>query len=243
MEERKDQLTAVTADTLNLSELAHFRSSLNILEVDILVLAEIDDTSKIVEETLGSLVFLKEVDQPSWAQEIGVFGGDLNNGSKVLTNVSLQHGIQAVQRLLEGKAAEEADKPVLAEARVRNNVHDHALDRLRVVIVLQGSLIETGLLTQLCDSRSIVMREHVVTKDSVGDLRSINKIHLKEASLQVALLRLVVLESIEKERGGRLDLALGLEDVDNTFNINQRTSLMVCQLSSKLGGLFGIDAD
>lgn len=39
-----------------------------------------------------------------------------------------------------------------------------------------------------------------------------------------------------------MDHTLGLENVDDSLNINQRTAFSVCKLGSKLGGFFWVDA-
>ena len=46
----KEQLTTVSADSLHLGELAHLGGSLDILEGDILVFAEVDNAAKVIEE-------------------------------------------------------------------------------------------------------------------------------------------------------------------------------------------------
>jgi hypothetical protein len=62
------QLTRVSADSLHLGELAHLGGSLNILEVDILVFAEVDNAAKVVEQTFSSLVLLEKINQSGGAK-------------------------------------------------------------------------------------------------------------------------------------------------------------------------------
>jgi hypothetical protein len=101
--------------------------------------------------------------------------------------------------------------------------------------------------------------EHVVTKDGIGDLRSMNQVHLQKSGLEMALLGLVVLESVKQERGCGLDHILRHEDIDDlknasclvdeltseksltyTLDVHKRSRLVVGQLSSKFGALVGV---
>ena len=64
----EDQLTALSGNSLNFIKLSHLSSSLDVLEMNIRVFAKVDNTSQVVEETLGRLVLLKEIDQSGRAQ-------------------------------------------------------------------------------------------------------------------------------------------------------------------------------
>lgn len=54
----------------------------------------------------------------------------------------------------------------------------------------------------------------------------------------MALLRLVVLESIKQESGRRLNHTLALENINHSLDVDKSTPLVICKLSSKLRGLF-----
>ena len=72
------------------------------------------------------------------------------------------------------------------------------------------------------------MAEHVITEDGISDLRSMNQIHLQKSGLEVALLGLVVFESIEQERGCGLNHVLGHEDINDL-----RASCLVNELKAE----------
>ena len=61
------------------------------------------------------------------------------------------------------------------------------------------ALEKAGLLAQVRDARAVVMREHLVAKNSVRNLRRVQQVHLEQPRLQVTLLRLVLLQSVEEE--------------------------------------------
>ena len=69
-------------------------------------------------------------------------------------------------------------------------------------------LHQTCFLTQVGNAGSVVMGEHFVAEDSICHLRSVHKVHLEQASLQVSLFRQVVLQSLEQELRSLLDHAL-----------------------------------
>lgn len=125
------------------------------------------------------------------------------------------------------------------------------------------ALKKTSLLAKVGDTRAIVVREHLVAEDGVGDLGGVDEVHLEEAGLEVSLLGTVLLESVEEERGGLLDHVLRHEDIDNLWNergqrgertgrdnrapthpldVHQRSTLVVDKLTGKLGSLIGVEA-
>ncbi|KAG7144650.1 hypothetical protein HYQ46_006609 [Verticillium longisporum] len=76
-----------------------------------------------------------------------------------------------------------------------------------------------------------------------GLSKGIHQVHLKKASLQLALLRAVLLQSIQEEGSSLLDHALGLEDVHHPRNIYKRAALVVGERGGELGALLGVDAN
>ena len=100
---------------------------------------------------------------------------------------------------------------------------DHcSLDVVDVSVVLQSSLEESRLLTQLGDVRLVVVGEHLVAHDGVGDLQDkvsgqdfrtrleadlggSEEVHLQQTSLEVTFSRFVVLESVKEEGRALLD--------------------------------------
>ena len=64
----------------------------------------------------------------------------------------------------------------------------------------------------------IEVGEDLVDKNGIRNLRRVKQVHLEQTSLQVSLLRLVVLERLKEERGRRLDHVLRHEDIDHLEN-------------------------
>ena len=89
---------------------------LDILEVDIGVLAEVDDGSQEVEETLVALEGLKDVDEGSGGQLLVVLGGHLDADLQVLADVGGHHGLDTLQGVLHGQGAKVVHQPL-------NNTH------------------------------------------------------------------------------------------------------------------------
>ena len=50
-------------------------------------------------------------------------------------------------------------------------MHNSPLDIVEVSVVFERALQQSGLLAQLSDVRAVVVREHLVTQDSVGNLQ------------------------------------------------------------------------
>jgi hypothetical protein len=57
-------------------------------------------------------------------------------------------------------------------------------------------LQEASLFAQIGDSRAIVVREHFVAEYCIRNLWCVNKIHFKQARLQVALFCFIVFKGI-----------------------------------------------
>jgi len=66
------------ADALDLLDLASFASSLDVLEVNIGLLAEVDYGAKEVEQALVALEVLEDVDKRLGGQLLVVLDGDLH---------------------------------------------------------------------------------------------------------------------------------------------------------------------
>ncbi len=77
------------------------------------------------------------------------------------------------------------------------------------------TLEETGLFTEGGNVRAIVVRKHFVAQNGVGDLRSSHQIHFQQARLQMALLRLVLLQCVQQERRRLLDHVVLHKNIHN----------------------------
>jgi hypothetical protein len=226
------------ADPLDLPELTGPGGGDDVLVVDLGVLGEVDDGAEVVVESLERSVVLEELDELKRSEEVRVLGGDLDNNLKVLSDVGSEHLLEAGERLLDGKGSKVGDEPFRVE---EVGVNDDSLDVAEVLVVLeslsklggqrdqlnlsQGETVErgiptyllqqTGLLAEVGDPGSVVVGEHLVGENSLGDLRSVDKVHLEQSGLQGSVLRLVLLERVEEERGRLLDHVRAHKDVDN----------------------------
>jgi hypothetical protein len=95
------------------------------------------------------------------------------------------------------------------------DVNDDALDVRNVLVMLERALKEAGLLTEVGDAGLVVVREHLVGEDGIGNLGCVHEVHLEETGLEGTLFGLVLLESVEEEGSCLLDHVLRHEDVDN----------------------------
>ena len=59
---------------------------------------------------------------------------------------------------------------------------------------------QTSLLAKVGDSGAVIVGEHVITKDRIGNLRGVNQVHLQKSGLEMALLGFVF--SNKKEVAG-----------------------------------------
>ncbi len=233
-------VVGLSADALDFSDLTSASSGLNVFEVHLGVGREVDDGTEVVVETLERLEGLEHLDELDRAKEVRVLGSDLNDDLKILADVDLEHLTKALERLFDGELAEVVDKPLGLE---QVGVNNDTLDVGVVLVVLKSALQETGLLAKVGNARTIVVSEHLVAEDGIGDLRSVDQVHLEQTSLKVSLLGLVVLECVEEERGSLLDHVLAHEDVSDTLDVDQRTRLVADQAAGEFSTLLGVGAN
>uniref|UniRef100_A0A8W7PT82 Uncharacterized protein n=1 Tax=Anopheles coluzzii TaxID=1518534 RepID=A0A8W7PT82_ANOCL len=209
----------LAADALHLLDLVGLAGGLDVLEVHLRILAEVDDRAEEVEQSLVALEALEQVDQRLRRQLLVVLGRDLHADLQILTDVGRQHRLQTLERILHRERAEESHQPVAVQ---QLGVHDRPLNVVQVGVVLEGALQQAGLLAQLRDVRTVVVREHGVAKDRVRHLRRRHQVHLEQARLQGPLRRAVVLERVEQERRALLHHVLLHEDVHDLVDVGER---------------------
>lgn len=101
---------------------------------------------------------------------------------------------------------------------------------------------QSCLLAEVGDASLVVVRKHVVAKNSVRDLGRVHEVHLEQARLHRALFRTVVLERVQEERRRGLDHVLAHEDVDNALHVDKRARFVVHELHGELGALLRVRA-
>jgi len=228
-----------SADTFHFLDLAHCCGGFNVLEGDLLILAQVDDTTEVVVETLGSSVLLEKGNDAVRTEQVRVLLRNVDNGGEILADVNLQHLVQALHRKLESELAEEVDQELLRNLVRLNN---DTLDGSRILVVLQSSCVQTSLLAKGGNTRTIVVGEHLVTKDSIGDLRSVHQVHLDQASLERTILFSVCGQNIETECSSLLDHALRHEDVEDTRSVDE-VGVLLGESSSELSTLLRVDSN
>ena len=101
--------------------------------------------------------------------------------------------IQTSHRLLNIQLTKVRNQPVIWQDV---GVHNNSLDILQVIIVLQSSLEQAGLLAQFTNAWLVIVAEHLVTQNSISNLWSMQQVNLQKLCLQVAICRRIVLKSI-----------------------------------------------
>jgi len=108
---------ALPANALDFANLSGTSSSLNVLEVHFLILAEVDNRAKIVIQALEAFVALKQFNEFDRAKNVRVLGGDLDDNLEILTNVNTQHLVEASHGLVCCEPAEVVGKPLFGKRK------------------------------------------------------------------------------------------------------------------------------
>ena len=66
-------------------------------------------------------------------------------------------------------------------------MNNSPLDIIQISVMLQSPLQQASLFAQAGDVGAVVVGEHVVAHDGVGDLRRGHQVHLQQACLQWSL--------------------------------------------------------
>jgi len=101
-------------------------------------------------------------------------------------------------------------------------------------------LQQVGFLAKVGDSWTIKIREHLVAKDGISNLGRVHQVHFEQPSLQVSLLRLVILEGVQQEGSCCRNEILGHENINDAFDVNQWSTFVINQLSGKFCSLLRI---
>mmetsp|Transcript_38537 Transcript_38537/g.91014 ORF Transcript_38537/g.91014 Transcript_38537/m.91014 type:complete len:409 (+) Transcript_38537:2725-3951(+) len=224
-------------DALQLLEVVlhhpHLGTGDNVLVVHVLILAEVDDGSEVVEQTLHALVLLEHPDEGRGGEELRVLGRDLDADLEVLAHV-LEHLLEQLHRPLRVEGAE----PLEEEVRLHLvGVHDDALEVLELRVVLQGALEEAALLAEAPDQGPVVVRHLPVRDDRLRHLCGVvAEVDLEELGLERALLGLVVLERGQQERSGLLEHVALEEEVSHRRHVHLGAALLVDEELRELDG-------
>lgn len=160
-------MVALATDTLDFLKLTHGSRRLDVLEGDLLVLAEVNNATEVEVQTFCSAVFLEEVDDSGRPEEIRVLLCDVNHSLQILADVDLEHLVETLHGEVNGKAAKVIGQKLLGNL-IR--LHNAPLYAGTVLVVLERSCQEPSVLAKLCDLRLVIVREHLVAKDGIGDL-------------------------------------------------------------------------
>ena len=118
-------------------------TNLDIFEMNITLLAKVDNGAQEIKQAFKTLERLKKIDQILSGKLLMVLGGNLDTDLKILSNVGLHHSPDALEGVVHGERAKVVDQPV----GVQHVGVDHGtLDVIDVSVVFQCSLKETCLL-------------------------------------------------------------------------------------------------
>ena len=78
-----------TANSLHLFNLTGFTCGLDIFEVNLGLLAEIDDATQEVKKSFKRLELLKQINESTCGQLLMILGGNLHNNLQILANIGL----------------------------------------------------------------------------------------------------------------------------------------------------------
>lgn len=108
---------ALPTNALDLANLSSSGGSLNVLEIYFLILAEVDNRTKIVIQTLKTLVALKQFNESDRTENVRVLGRNLDDNLEILTDVNTQHLVEAGHGLVCSKPAEVVGEPLFGKCK------------------------------------------------------------------------------------------------------------------------------
>ena len=103
-------------------------------------------------------------------------------------------------------------------------------------------LEETGLFAKLGNVVAVVVGEHVVAQDGIGDLWVGHQVDFQETSLEVGVLWLVLLQGIQEESSQRLDQVALHEHIGNLLDVGKR-GVLLDKAGGESNSLFWVGAE
>lgn len=100
------------------------------------------------------------------------------------------------------------------------SIEDDTFDVFGVLIVFQGSLVQSLLFTKLSDSVSVELIPLVHLENGISYLRSSHQVHFQHSSLPKSVLRSIVFHAVNEEGSHLLDSVELEEDFCNSMNIH-----------------------
>mmetsp|Transcript_30973 Transcript_30973/g.78949 ORF Transcript_30973/g.78949 Transcript_30973/m.78949 type:complete len:311 (-) Transcript_30973:1270-2202(-) len=182
-----------------------------------------------VERAFVGAECIEHLDDLDGADLLVVLDGHLDNHVEVLAVVPHE-----VMQALQANFGRHLPEVLLQELRGhRVGVEQNALQVAWVLVVLEGPLVEAGLLAELADVRLVIVGEHVHLQDGLRDLRRLLQVHGEQLRLQLGLVGPVGLEGVEKDGGRLLETALVHERLHDLVDVDER--LAVLPLEQALG--------
>mmetsp|Transcript_44228 Transcript_44228/g.109911 ORF Transcript_44228/g.109911 Transcript_44228/m.109911 type:complete len:449 (-) Transcript_44228:1468-2814(-) len=221
LEEVADLLRVVEVvlarNTLYFLKVVHFGRGLDVLEVHRRVFCLEQYRTEVVKQTLPRVVGLEHLNELRRSQLLGVLTRDLHDHLQILAHVGAQQMVEHLDASLCGLQPEELDD----EFRLDHlGARQDALQVINVLVMFERTLHETRFLAEHSDARLVVVSEHLICHDGIGNLRGGHQVHLEQTCLQSSFFRLVPLEHVEKERGALLQAIVLHEHVRDDSIVN-----------------------
>mmetsp|Transcript_8116 Transcript_8116/g.11864 ORF Transcript_8116/g.11864 Transcript_8116/m.11864 type:complete len:240 (-) Transcript_8116:1750-2469(-) len=211
----------VTADAFGFLELTKHTRSLDVLEVDVRILGNVDNRSKVVVETFGGTVLFKHRNEILRSKFLMVLLCNLNANLHVLRSLS-HHVLEKRNTLLAVQLAEITHNKFWAHLMA---VLEDTLDVIDLRVVLSSSLPHTSAFTQLSDVRTVVVGQNTLLHDGICHLWSTaDQVDFQQFRLQISMFWLVVLQCLEQEGSGLLNSVGAQERLSSGLDVNQRAA-------------------
>mmetsp|Transcript_41614 Transcript_41614/g.63517 ORF Transcript_41614/g.63517 Transcript_41614/m.63517 type:complete len:287 (-) Transcript_41614:1156-2016(-) len=225
-------------NAVDFREVAHGGTGLDVLEVDIGVLAMGKHVSEEDEHALPGAEALEHLDTLLLIDLGGVLDGDLGH-DLLISRVRLEHVVHALEAVFLVELAEHIHDLIFGN---HGHVEDHSLDVSGADVVLEGTSEQTGVLAHLSHGDTIVVSKGVQVEQTVGHGGVGLKVHHKQTGLEMAFILAVLTEHLDEELGALGDLAKLSENIGHSTSISLGgTVIAAADHLSKVGASLGVD--
>ena len=180
-----------TSHAFDFLDLVRLGRSFDKLEHDFLVFTRIDEMSEVVEQAFVRIKFGKHLHNVLNRKLLGVLLCDVDGDLQILPHVDLEKFLKAVERPFTAQRTEEL-RQCRGIHRVR--VHDASLQVGKLSVVLHRSHVQTSLLAQLRDARSVIVREFTLRHDGVRNIWVGDQVDFEHLGLKRRLAFVILLE-------------------------------------------------
>mmetsp|Transcript_30887 Transcript_30887/g.22455 ORF Transcript_30887/g.22455 Transcript_30887/m.22455 type:complete len:252 (+) Transcript_30887:300-1055(+) len=206
-------VVSVLDNSLNFFHVVHASTGFDILEVDVLVISVRQNIAQEVQKTVVGSKAFEDFDTLLGINFAAILDSNLGT-EHTIGSVNTKQVVHRSEAIFLAKVSKSINHFILRDSM---SVHHDTLSVSDLSVVRESSSEKIDMLAKLCNTLSIILSESIELENTLSYIRSTHQVNLEKFSLQVSLIRSVVLESFKQEGSSFLDAVIINENLNNTI--------------------------